>query len=82
VTNASIVIGSFGSLDWNVRVYAALSGVSRLAISVRDRANVLRTAYDLHKVNRASLIFSNPLMPLWKVELNPNRTQSLSPPKM
>jgi hypothetical protein len=52
VNTAYAVIGNFGSLDWNVSIYDALSGVSKLAVSVRDKANVLTLAYTIHKVNR------------------------------
>jgi hypothetical protein len=52
VNTAYAVIGNFGSLDWNVSIYDALSGVSKLAVSVRDKANVLSLAYSMHKVNK------------------------------
>jgi hypothetical protein len=52
VNTAYAVIGNFGSLDWNASIYDALSGVSKLAVSVRDKANVLSLAYGMHKVNK------------------------------
>lgn len=52
MNTAYAVIGNFGSLDWDVSIYDALSGVSKLAVSVRDKANVLSLAYTMHKVNK------------------------------
>lgn len=41
----------FDSLEWNAHVYEALSGVSYLAISVRNKANVLNLAFKVRRVN-------------------------------
>ncbi|MGC1618252.1 MAG: hypothetical protein WA765_07145 [Candidatus Acidiferrum sp.] len=57
MNDACIVIGNFGTLDWDVVFYEALSGASRLAVHVRDRANVISLAYSLHKVNKALMEF-------------------------
>src|SRR5580658_4477764 len=52
MSTAPAVISSFDILEWNATIYEALSNASRLAITIRDKANVLRIAYSLHGVNR------------------------------
>lgn len=52
MSTAAAVINSFDSLEWNATIYEALSGTSRLAITIRNKANVLRIAYALRMVNR------------------------------
>jgi heme exporter protein D len=52
VNTAAVVIGNLGAYDWNARVYDTLALASRLAASVRDRANVLRIAYHLRELNK------------------------------
>ena len=48
---AAAVLQSIHTDEWNAGVYGALSVVSNIAINVRNRANVLRIAYSLHKIN-------------------------------
>ncbi len=52
MNSAATVINSLDSLEWNASIYEALSSVSRLALTIRKKANVLRIAYSLHAVNR------------------------------
>jgi hypothetical protein len=53
VSTAASVIRSLETYEWDAQIYGTLSIVSRLAVGVRNKANVLRIAYSLHKVNRS-----------------------------
>lgn len=52
VNTEAAVIQSFESYEWNADVYGALSAFSRLAVHVKNKANVLSLAYSFHKANR------------------------------
>lgn len=46
------VLNAVGTFDWNTRIYGTLTAVSRLAGNIKNRANVLKLAYQLHDANR------------------------------
>jgi hypothetical protein len=49
---AGAISNAFGTYDWDAQVYGALSVASRVAATVKNRANVLRIAYHLHGLNK------------------------------
>jgi hypothetical protein len=52
--SASIpVVQTINSPEWNADFYGALSSVSRLAVAVKNKANVLKLAYALRNGNRS-----------------------------
>jgi len=47
------VFQSFEAYEWDTEVFGALSLASRLAVSVKNKANVLKLAYAFHTINKA-----------------------------
>jgi hypothetical protein len=47
------VIQALDSPEWNADFYGALSSISRLAAAVKNKANVLRVAYNISNLNRS-----------------------------
>lgn len=52
MTPAVSAIDLFGTLEWDAELHGALSLASRLALSVKHRANVLRLAMFIRTTNR------------------------------
>jgi hypothetical protein len=52
LTASIAVIQALDSPEWNADVYGALSSVSRVAAAVRNKANVIKLAYNLRSANR------------------------------
>jgi hypothetical protein len=52
VSTAAVVIQTFQTDKWNADLYGALSVVSNVEARVKDKANVIRITYLLHKMNR------------------------------
>lgn len=54
---AGAISNAFGTYDWDAEVYGALWAASRVAASIKHRANVLRIAYRLRELNRTLTSF-------------------------
>jgi NADPH:quinone reductase-like Zn-dependent oxidoreductase len=58
-TAANFLI-SVGPEEWDAKIYGVLSSTSSLVVAVRNRANVVRIAYSLYKINKTlAETFSN-----------------------
>jgi hypothetical protein len=56
--SAAAVLQTFQTDEWNAEIYGALSVVSNVVVSVKNKANILHIAYSLHKCNKQlQLIF-------------------------
>jgi hypothetical protein len=51
VNNAAAVLDNVGTYEWNEKVYSALSLASRVASSIKNRANAFKLAYNLYSLN-------------------------------
>jgi len=57
LNQATTIANAFGTYDWDAQVYEALSVASRVAASVKNRANVLRLAYRLYVLSNSLNVF-------------------------
>jgi hypothetical protein len=49
---AAILIQGIETYEWNAEMYGALASVSNIASAVKRKANVIRIAYSLNKINK------------------------------
>lgn len=52
MNNAEAILDNFRSYEWNARMYGVLSAASRVAATVKNRANVIKLAYHLRNLNK------------------------------